>query len=103
MSSTAFAAGSVRALPNTLRISSRRRRCETPSPAAGPSSGPSARKDLMRPLVKLLLPTLAAGLTVATGIVSAQTQTELPEIGNPAGAMISVNEERQIREMIVRK
>src|SRR5450631_1221462 len=114
MSSTAFAAGripaisrscagSVRALPNTLRISSRRRRCETPSPAAGPSSGPSARKDLMRPLVKLLLPTLAAGLTVATGIVSAQTQTELPEIGNPAGAMISVNEERQLGEMIVRQ
>ena len=57
----------------------------------------------MRPLVKLLLPTLAAGLTVATGIVSAQTQTELPEIGNPAGAMISVNEERQIGEMIVRQ
>jgi len=57
----------------------------------------------MRPLAKLLFFTLAASLTVATGIVAAQTQSELPEIGNPAAAVISVNEERQIGEMIVRQ
>jgi beta-barrel assembly-enhancing protease len=57
----------------------------------------------MRPLAKLCFLTLAASLTVATGIVSAQTQPDLPEIGNPAAALISVNEERQIGEMIVRQ
>jgi predicted Zn-dependent protease len=57
----------------------------------------------MRPLAKLCFLTLAASLTVATGIVSAQTPPDLPEIGNPAAALISVNEERQIGEMIVRQ
>jgi predicted Zn-dependent protease len=65
--------------------------------------GLSARKDFMRPLAKLLLSTLAASLTVATGYANAQVQSDLPEIGNPAAALISVNEERQIGEMIVRQ
>ncbi|HEY5102489.1 MAG TPA: hypothetical protein VII70_06875, partial [Steroidobacteraceae bacterium] len=57
----------------------------------------------MRPLVKLLLISFAASLTVATGIAAAQTQSELPEIGNPAAALITVTEEHQIGEMIVRQ
>jgi beta-barrel assembly-enhancing protease len=58
----------------------------------------------MRPLAKLLLlSTLAASLAVATAVANAQAQVELPEIGNPAAATISVTEERQIGEMIVRQ
>jgi len=58
----------------------------------------------MRPLAKLVLIfTFAASLTVATAVANAQAQSELPEIGNPAAALISVNEERQIGEMIVRQ
>jgi predicted Zn-dependent protease len=40
-------------------------------------------------------------LTVATGAVSAQT--ELPDIGNPVAATITVDEERQIGEMITKQ
>src|SRR5471032_1345314 len=57
----------------------------------------------MRPLAKLLLSALAASLTVATGFANAQAQSDLPEIGNPAAAAISVTDERQIGEMIVRQ
>jgi beta-barrel assembly-enhancing protease len=55
----------------------------------------------MRLLAKLFPAALAASLTVATGLVSAQT--ELPDIGNPAAATITVDEERQIGEMITKQ
>jgi beta-barrel assembly-enhancing protease len=55
----------------------------------------------MRPLSKLFPAALVASLTVATGVVCAQT--ELPDIGNPAAATISVDEERQIGEMITKQ
>jgi predicted Zn-dependent protease len=55
----------------------------------------------MRLLAKLFPAAIAASLTVATGLVSAQT--ELPDIGNPAAATISVDEERQVGEMITKQ
>jgi len=55
----------------------------------------------MRLLAKLFPVALAVSLTVATGLVSAQT--ELPDIGNPAAATITVDEERQIGEMITKQ
>jgi beta-barrel assembly-enhancing protease len=55
----------------------------------------------MRLLAKLFPAALAVSLTVVTGAVSAQT--ELPDIGNPAAATISVDEEHQIGEMITKQ
>ena len=46
------------------------------------------------------------GLTAATGVVCAQQQqqqSELPDIGNPVAATITVDEERQIGEMITKQ
>jgi predicted Zn-dependent protease len=55
----------------------------------------------MRLLAILYPAALAASLSVATGIVSAQT--ELPDIGNPVAATISVDDERQVGEMITKE
>jgi predicted Zn-dependent protease len=55
----------------------------------------------MRHLAKLLSAAFALSLALATGVVSAQT--ELPEIGNPVAATITVDEERQIGEMITKQ
>jgi predicted Zn-dependent protease len=55
----------------------------------------------MRLLARLFPAAIAVSLTVATGAVSAQT--ELPDIGNPAAASITVDEERQIGEMITKQ
>jgi predicted Zn-dependent protease len=55
----------------------------------------------MRLLAKLYPAALAVSLTVATGVVSAQT--ELPDIGNPAAAAITVDEERQVGEMMTKQ
>jgi predicted Zn-dependent protease len=55
----------------------------------------------MRLLARLFPAALAVSLTVATGAVSAQT--ELPDIGNPVAATITVDEERQIGEMITKQ
>jgi len=55
----------------------------------------------MRSLARLFPTAIAVSLTVATGVVSAQT--ELPDIGNPAAATITVDEERQIGEMITKE
>ena len=55
----------------------------------------------MRLLASLFPAALAVSLTVATGAVSAQT--ELPDIGNPVAATITVDEERQIGEMITKQ
>jgi beta-barrel assembly-enhancing protease len=55
----------------------------------------------MRLLAKLLPTAFAASLSLATGVVCAQT--ELPDIGNPVAATITVDEERQIGEMITKE
>ena len=55
----------------------------------------------MRLLARFFPAALAASLSLATGVVSAQT--ELPDIGNPAAAAISVDEEHQIGEMITKE
>jgi len=55
----------------------------------------------MRVLAKLFPAAIAASLSVTTGVVCAQN--ELPDIGNPAAATISVDEERQIGEMITKQ
>jgi predicted Zn-dependent protease len=55
----------------------------------------------MRLLARLFPAALAASLSLAAGVVCAQT--ELPDIGNPAAAAITVDEERQIGEMITKE
>lgn len=60
--------------------------------------------DFMRLLAKIVPTALALGLTAATGVVCAQQQqSELPDIGNPVAATITVDEERQIGEMITKQ
>ena len=55
----------------------------------------------MRLLARLFPAALASSLSLAAGVVCAQT--ELPDIGNPAAAAITVDEERQIGEMITKE
>jgi predicted Zn-dependent protease len=57
----------------------------------------------MRLLAKILPAVVALSLTAATGVVCGQQQSELPDIGNPAAATITVDEERQIGEMITKQ
>jgi len=55
----------------------------------------------MRLLAKLFSAAIAASLALATGLATAQT--ELPDIGNPAAATITVDDERQIGYMITKQ
>jgi predicted Zn-dependent protease len=55
----------------------------------------------MRLLAKLFPAAIALSLTAATGVVCAQS--DLPDIGNPVAATITVDEERQIGEMITKQ